>query len=341
MQLFLISSSAHMTGVSYSEIDIGEQEIRVWLQLNLRELQMARQFDRNGDLLITEQEVQATSTLLEPQLLEKFRIFGSGEEGRGRLDEVSFNPQRGELRCHLIFTFTKPLEDVIFRVTLTSLTDSGHWNLARIRYDGLEEQRSFNLETAEGKVELRRGPRSYFKLAWRSFTYAIREFFSAPEAAAFLIALILIETTWQGLGVVVALLFLGQATAFAVDTWHGPIFSVRFVHSAIALSVAYVAAENLLIQGIRYRAVIAAFLGVIYGLSYSDLVRSVGYPKKGLILSLLSFQFGLAFVLALSSAGVFAFLRQLRQQSHYRPLFLLLSLGLMGLGLFRFVQVTF
>ena len=268
LPFFTLNSAAHMTGVSYAEIEIGKQEIGVWLQFNLRELKFARQFDRNNDLLITEEEVQAETPLFAPQLFEQFRVFGSGEEGQGRLAEVNFNPQRGELRCHLIYTFTRTFEDVVFRVTLHSLTDSGHWDLARVRYDGVEEQRYFNLETPEGRVELYRAPRSYLRLAWRSVSYAIRQYFSTPESAVFLLALILIERTWEGLGVVVIMFFLGQLLSFSYDTWHGPFLSVRFVRSAIALSVAYVAAENTFIKEIRYRGAFAAFLGVFYGLSY-------------------------------------------------------------------------
>jgi hypothetical protein len=338
---FTQTSAAHMTGVSYAEIEIGKREIGVWLQVNLRELKFARLFDRNNDLLITEEEIQTEAPSLAPQLFEQFRIFGSGEEGHGRMAEINFNPQRGELRCHLIYSFSRPLEDVVFRVTLHSITDSGHWDLARVHYDGVEEQRYFNLETPEGRVELRRGLGSYFRLAWRSTMYAMREYFSAPESAAFLLALILIEPTWAGLGVVVLLFFLGQALSFSYDSWHGPFLSVRFVHSAIPLSVAYVAAENVLIKEIRYRGAIAAFLGLIYGLSYSDLVRSIGYPRKGLILSLLSFQLGLAVALALLSFLLFALLKRLKEHPHSQRLFLLLSIGLMGLGLVRFIQVTF
>ena len=322
---FTLSSAAHMTGVSYTEIEIGKQEIGVWLQFNLRELKFARQFDRNNDLLITDEEVQAEAPLMAPQLLEQFRIFGSGEEGQGRMTEVNFNPQTGELRCHLKYAFKRPLEDVVFRVTLHSLTDSGHWDLARIHYDGVEEQRYFNLETQEGRVELRREPRSYFKLAWRSATYAVKEYFSAPESAAFLLGLILMEATWESLGIVVAMYFLGEAAAFSYDTWHGPILSVRFVHSAIPLSLAYVAAENVLIKKIRYRGAIAGFLGVIYGLNYSDLARSIGYPRKGMILSLLSFQLGLVMVLALVSILIFATLKRLNAYRYSQQLFLLLS----------------
>jgi hypothetical protein len=338
---FTLTSAAHMTGVSYAEIEIGKQEIGVWLQFNLRELKFARQFDRNNNLLITEEEVQAQIPLFAPHLFEQFRIFGSGEEGQGRMAEVIFNPRRGELRCHLIYTFARPLEDVVFRVTLHSLTDSGHWDLARMRYDGVEEQRYFNLETPEGRVELCRGPQSYFRLAWRSGTYAFREYFSTPESVAFLLALILIEPTWEGLGVIVVMSFLGQALSFTYDTWRGPILSVRFVHSAIAISVAYVAAENVLIKEIRYRWAIAAFLGVIYGLSYSDLARSIGYPRKGMILSLLFFQLGLAVAMALLSVLSFASLRRLKEQSYSQQLFQLLSIGLIGFGLIRFAQATF
>ncbi|MFN8008157.1 MAG: HupE/UreJ family protein [Terriglobia bacterium] len=341
-QWFNLSPWAHMTGVSYSEIEISKTEIKIWLQLNLRELQMARQLDRNGDLLITEEEIKASSSLLEPPLLEQIQIVSNGESGRGRLDELNFNPPRGELRCHLIYSFVKPLEDeVLFRVRLHSLTDSGHWNLARLKYDGLEEQRSFNLETPEGKIELRRGPGSYLKLAWRYFVYAVREFVSTPEVLPFLLAIILIESTWRGSRAILIMMFLGQAIGFAYDTWQGPSFSVRFVHSAIAMSVAYMAAENLFIQGVRYRAIISGVLSLIFGLNFSDFVRSIGYPRKGMALSVLSFQLGLALSVTLWGVAMFAILKWLRPWTYYRRLFLILSFLLAGFGLYRFLQVTF
>src|SRR3990172_812703 len=218
IQLFSLQCSAHMTGVSYADVEIQKQSIGVWLQINLRELKFAQQFDRNSDLLITEQEIQEGYRQFEPHLLEQFRIFGTGEEGQGRLVEVKFDPQRGELRCHLVYAFVRPLDDVVFKVTLHFLTDSGHWDLAQIRYDGLEEQRYFNLETPEARVELRRGVQSYLRLAARSAAYALKEFFATTESPAFLLALIMIEPTWQGLWVAVGMFFFCQVTTFFFDS---------------------------------------------------------------------------------------------------------------------------
>jgi hypothetical protein len=140
---------------------------------------------------------------------------------------------------------------------------------------------------------------------------------------------------------VVGMFFLGQVSAFSFDTSYGPFLSVRFLQSATALSIAYIAAENVFIKEVRFRGGIAGVLGLICGLNYSDLVRSIGYPKKGVFLSLLSFQLGLVVALVLSTLLLFALLSRIRLLIHPRHVILVLSIGLIGLGIFRFVQVTF
>src|SRR5262245_33258434 len=53
------SVSAHTTGISYADVEIGEREVKVRLRLNVRELQFAAQLDKNQDLQITPEEVES------------------------------------------------------------------------------------------------------------------------------------------------------------------------------------------------------------------------------------------------------------------------------------------
>jgi hydrogenase/urease accessory protein HupE len=71
--------------------------------------------------------------------------------------------------------------------------------------------------------------------------------------------------------------------------------SVRWVEPAIALSVAYVGFENLVPRAPRAmsrRWVLVFGFGLVHGLGFASVLREIGLPRRGLLLSLLSFNLG-------------------------------------------------
>jgi HupE/UreJ protein len=71
--------------------------------------------------------------------------------------------------------------------------------------------------------------------------------------------------------------------------------STRWVEPAIALSVAYVGFENLVSRSPRamWRRWLLVFgFGLVHGLGFASVLREIGLPRRGLLLSLLSFNLG-------------------------------------------------
>ena len=67
----------------------------------------------------------------------------------------------------------------------------------------------------------------------------------------------------------------------------------RIVEPAIALSIAYVGVENLLTNGApRRRWLLAMGFGLIHGFGFAHMLRDIGLPRSGLVLSLASFNLG-------------------------------------------------
>src|SRR5262245_11612615 len=98
--VFGVSSvSAHTTGISYADVEIGERVVKVRLQLNVRELQFAAQLDQNHDLQITPEEVEFGFKRFAPDLFKQYRFGTDLEEGQGSLSDVSVRPQAGEVEC--------------------------------------------------------------------------------------------------------------------------------------------------------------------------------------------------------------------------------------------------
>jgi hypothetical protein len=66
----------------------------------------------------------------------------------------------------------------------------------------------------------------------------------------------------------------------------------RFVEPAIALSIFYVAVENLFVRTPRLRWLLTFGFGLVHGFGFASVLREIGLPPRGLVLSLLSFNVG-------------------------------------------------
>jgi HupE / UreJ protein len=77
-----------------------------------------------------------------------------------------------------------------------------------------------------------------------------------------------------------------------VSTLRPGLLGTAWVEPAIALSIAYVGIENLVRRAPRRRWMLVFAFGLVHGLGFSSVLREIGLPTRGLLLSLLSFNLG-------------------------------------------------
>jgi hypothetical protein len=106
----------------------------------------------------------------------------------------------------------------------------------------------------------------------------------------------------------------------------------------MALSVVYVAAENLLLKEITHRSWIAAFFGLIYGFAFAELLQAAGLPPKGTLTALVCYQLGIVLVAAGLVALTFILAAGFKRLSRPRQAVVVTSLAFMALGLFQFFR---
>jgi HupE / UreJ protein len=332
---------AHTTGVSYSEIRIYQREVDVHLRLRLSELNFAAQLDSNSDLSISNEEVRIGSSKIARRVFDNFQIEAQGEVGKASLNALKLIPSAGELECSLAYSFSQPIEDVVLKVTLHNITDTGHWNLAQLQYDDQQEQKYFNLENPTAIIELRRGWMSYVRLGERFLVFGGKRILTGYDSLAFLLGLLLVAQTFNSLVKSVGIFLIAQTLTLQVGALDVISLPPRFVDSAIALSVAYIALENLLLKEVANRWLIAGLFGLIFGFSFSVNIKEWGLPKKGLITSLLSFSLGSILAVGVSAALIFLFLHYLNRFEWQKKATTFASVILVGVGFFWFVKRTF
>ena len=329
-------SFAHTTGVSYSDIRVEGETAQLRLRINLRDLDFVDRLDLDRDRLISREEVSRALPRHLPRLTDNYRIRSDEEEGRAELVYWRQGPGPGELEYLLNYRFGDAIERLNFTVTLPSLTDSGHWNLARVRHPGGQADLNFNLENPTASLEVGRGWRLQAGRMARGLALGARQAATSPVPIGFLLGLLL-TVTGPGRAVRVAGAFLAAQGLMALLSPLGPIrLPDAFLASATALSLAYIAAENLLVKETANRWAIGGCFGLLFGADLSSglLARASQASAPGY----LGWVLGLSCALALGAALIFLLNRTCRRLSWHPWCVRLVSVLLLGAGLAGFFR---
>jgi len=164
-----------------------------------------------------------------------------------------------------------------------------------------------------------------------------------PEGAdhiLFVLGLFFLGITWRKLLSQTTVFTVAHATTLFLSTYG--IFSLpsRYVEPAIALSIAFIAIENVVKPklGPGRLAIVFGF-GLIHGLGFASSLSDIPFPKTDFIVALLGFNFGVdlgqLFVIALAFLAVGWF----RNRSWFRlRIAIPCSLAIAAVGLFWAVQ---
>ena len=327
---------AHTTGVSYSDIRVEGKTAQLRLRINLRDLDFVGQLDLDRDRLISGEEVSRALPRHLPRLIDNYRIRSAEEEGRAELVYWRQGPGPGELECLLNYRFGEAIERLEFTVTLPSLTDSGHWNLARVRHSGGHADLNFNLENPTASLEVGRGWRLRAGRMVRGLALGARQAATSPIPIGFLLGLLLTVPAPGG-AVRVAGAFLAAQGLMALLAMLVPIrLPGTFLASATALSLAYIASENLLVKETANRWAIGGCFGLLFGVDLSSgLLAQVSRVSA---LGYLGWILGLSCTLALAAALIFLLNRACRRLSWHSWCVRLVSVLLLGAGLAGFFR---
>ena len=153
--------------------------------------------------------------------------------------------------------------------------------------------------------------------------------------------LLIVTTTIGSMIKVITSFTIAHSITLALATFNFVILPTRLTESLIALSILYVAAENLLgIRAIeRYR--ITFLFGLIHGFGFSSVLREMQLPRTGLALSLFSFNTGVEIgqiLFALAAFPLVIWVTRSRWQQQIKPV---VSLTVMSLAVYWFIRRAF
>jgi len=165
-----------------------------------------------------------------------------------------------------------------------------------------------------------------------------------PDHLLFLVGLLLMGGTIRQLLLVVTAFTIAHSITLSLAALNMVIAPAGLIEPAIALSVVYVGADNLLMSGGRdMRAWIAFAFGFIHGFGFANVLRDMELPSRALGWTLFGFNLGVEigqlFVVVIVASGL-AWIRS-RSEIAGRQLAVAGSIVVMLAGGFWFVQRVF
>ncbi len=310
-------ASAHDVSRSDSRVETQGREVRVFLTLNVNELQgTGIPFD------VVRQHYFVTSPA-EPveTTLEKYSAIG------GPL-----------VQLQILYTFAENVTALDVKSTLYEVMPAGHQHLMSVRLNGTMHQAILDARTTEARFT--GAQTTNLQTLWRFVRLGVEHIFTGYDHLAFLLGLLVATATIGSLVRIITSFTIAHSITLALATFNVVILPARLTESLIALSILYVAVENLLDFRAMKRYYITFLFGLVHGFGFSNVLREMDLPRSSLALSLFSFNAGVEIGQVTFVLLIFPLVQDL-VSSGWTRLKPAVSIGVACLAVYWFVQRAF
>lgn len=221
--------------------------------------------------------------------------------------------------------------DLLIRDDLFDALGADYHTLARIEAPGKTVQFAFTPETRESRVTPAAGGVGGF------VRLGIEHILTGWDHLLFLLVLLLRGGGWLSLAKIITAFTAAHSVTLALAVLQVVTLPDRLVEGVIALSIAVVAAENLFLRPVVSRRWVVSFaFGLVHG--FSSVLRDMGLPTQGLVLSLFGFNAGVELGQALVVAVALPALALLRDTRWETRVIRSTSVAILLVGVVLFVE---
>ena len=322
LSLLAVLLLAHPNSASESVVSVEGRRATVALAFQVASALEVLDADDNGDGILDDTELAAHGDALGAYLLEHYRLYadslGASALGRTltgrvapdslRLTAPDFMLGAGQrIELQLVFEDRAPITDLLVEMDLFLETSPRHFDVCRVRWldagpvtqTGAHTEARTEARTEEALLSASR-PSHYFRRSDaghpRAFVLNARlgidHILTGYDHLAFLAALLVGVASLRALLGVVTAFTAAHSLTLALAALGVVTPPVRIVELVIALSIAYVAAENLL-RGPGRRLWPEAFIfGLVHGLGFAGFLREFMQYEPEPLVALLGFNVG-------------------------------------------------
>jgi len=291
------TSYAHTASMGYSALTVKGNQIDYELFLDQRDL--LPQFDANKDNNLENDELSSQKEGIESFIKKGLRIEVDSKPLTITLLSMNVE-EKGATKgvvLQLRLIADEAIEQLDLHYNLAFEDALVHMSALTVRSGDFFYQDILDVNTQDVQVTL---PQSEIdsvtsglgSVLWKYFVLGIEHILIGYDHLLFLLSLVLIAARFKdAIKIVTAFTIAHSITLFLVAT--GRIHVIpSWVEALIALSICYVAVENLFVQKAKWRWILTALFGLIHGMGFAGALAETGLPKSNLLGSLLTFNLG-------------------------------------------------
>ena len=309
---------AHPAPFSYLDVRLSGAAIEGTLVLHdfdvAHELELA-----TSDSLLEPATLPRYAAAIANLVLERLRMNADGHDVKWEIADVRALPDRTAIEV----TYRVPLGSAVGRLTIHAGLfpyDPTHQTFVNVYEDGSLTRQQI-LSATRPTMDYYTGGRQGAFAVFKEFTAAgIHHIAIGPDHILFIVGLLLLGGSILRLLGIVSAFTVGHSITLSLAALNIVSPPARIVEPAIALSIVYVGADNLVsAKGARdVRAWIALFFGLVHGFGFASVLREIGLPPRALGVSLFSFNLGVEIGQAILVALVASLLALLRSRNPIR-----------------------
>ncbi len=297
---FTLSSAvtAHDLDASYSIWSIKEDGIVIAMYLKQSLLMSIGDIDKNNDQVLTEKELEdALPTIIQPYFDSKLSVYLDGKKYPVVINDIKTD-ETGQVK----FICSVDYDEKRFNFTRVKIdyqlfykeTNNGHQNFAYISTpatgdDLLDFIFDYNTPVWEGDVIKKASLLNNIK---QFVILGIKHILTGYDHILFLLALVVISLSFKEVLQIITSFTLAHSITLFLAALKIVNLNPRFVESVIALSICYIAFENMYFNKAHHRWSVAFGFGLIHGFGFASILQNFNITRDNFISSLLSFNAG-------------------------------------------------
>ncbi|WML43961.1 HupE/UreJ family protein [Neobacillus sp. PS3-40] len=320
--LFPSNASAHAYSASYTKITMDSKKTEVVFSLDtLSIFELIKGIDKNKNWVLEKSEIKHNKHKLEEILSEGIALDKDNKEQTAKIDQMKLVKKQDKVFLSVYMTFPsfKPGETISFNDGFYANDSATNYvDLISASYEG---QTSENVLQGKDRVwtmlvtevQQEQGATDVQSISpdthpvqtaqatpvketstWFSFfKLGALHILTGYDHLLFLLALLIRKQTFKQYAAIVTSFTIAHSITLSLAVLGMVTIPSRFVEATIALSICYVALENIFRKEIKWRWSITFIFGLIHGLGFASILREMSIPKSHLAVALVNFNLGI------------------------------------------------
>ena len=332
------TARAHPFSQSASVLVVSGREVRARLTLDLLDFHQLPDIDRNRDNRISYVELDDAIERIYTAVAQHYSVRSAGDPLETTVERYQLADET-RVRLDILYRFAGEVTTIDVTSTLDLITQPNHRHLISVRSGPITHEAV--LEVSRPTAAFATGASSYVRTFGYFVRLGVKHIFTGYDHLAFLLGLLIATTSFRALVKIVTSFTVAHSITLALATFDVVVLPTRLTESLIALSIAYVAMENLLRNQLNERYRITFLFGLIHGFGFSTVLREMQLPRPNLALSLFSFNAGVELGQIMFVAVVFLLMIYRASSEWQTRIRSAVSFGVVCFSMYWFAQRVF